>query len=129
MVTGLENSCNLRCGHPTRSPSCKNWSGGVLYNALGSHFTENHLFCPIWVLIKWKIHFLFSNSKKPSYKSCRHWKDAHLCQKWGQYSKVCYRACTNQAQLGRKPSEVLLGAIFSEEFFSEMLICHVLYFF
>jgi hypothetical protein len=50
-------------------------------------------------------------------------------KKWGQYSKVCYRACINQAQLGRKSSEVLFGAIFYEEFFSKMLVCHVLYFF
>jgi hypothetical protein len=129
MAAGRENSWNPRSCLLTRSPICENWSGGVMHTALGSHFTENHLFCPFWVLIKWKIHFLCSISKKPSYKSCRHWKDAHLCQKWGQYSKVCYRACINQAQLGRKPSEVLFGAIFCVEFFSEMLVCHVLYFF
>jgi hypothetical protein len=76
---------------------------------------------------KWKIHFLNGKSKNPSYKSCWQWKDAHHCQKWGQDSKVCYITCTNQAQLGRKPSEVLLGGIFCEEFFYNTLVCHVWY--
>jgi hypothetical protein len=42
---------------------CENWSGGVMHNALGSHFTENHPFCPFWVLIKWKIHFFVAAQK------------------------------------------------------------------
>jgi hypothetical protein len=37
-------------------------------------------------------------------------------KKLGQDSKVCYRTCTNLAQLGRKPSEVLLGGIFLKSF-------------
>jgi hypothetical protein len=47
----------------------------------------------------------------------------------GQDSKVCYRTCTNLAQVGRKPSEILLGGMFCEEFFYETLVCHVWYFF
>jgi hypothetical protein len=58
-----------------------------------------------------------------------HWKDAQPCQKWDQDSKVCYGTCTNLAQLGRKPSGVLLGAIFCEEFFYEIFECYVWYFF
>jgi hypothetical protein len=58
-------------------------------------------------------------SKKPSYKSCSPWIDPHLCQKWGQYSKVCNGTWTNHGQFGRKPSEVPLGAIFCEEFSME----------
>jgi hypothetical protein len=116
MDAGWENSWNPGSGHPTRSPTCENWSGGILYNVLGSHFIKNHLFCPFWPLIKCKIYFLCVNLKNPSYKSCRQWKDAHHYQKWGQDSKFYYRTCTNQAQLGRKPSEVLLGAIFVERF-------------
>jgi hypothetical protein len=46
----------------------------------------------------------------------------------GQGSNFCYKTCTNQAQLGRKPSEVLLGGIFCEEFFYETLVLHVWYF-
>jgi hypothetical protein len=82
---------------------------------LGTNKIENPLFM-------WQV------KKKPSYKSCRHWKDAQPCQKWDQDSKVCYGTWTNLAQLGRKPSGVLLGAIFCEEFFYETLECHVWYF-
>jgi hypothetical protein len=95
MAAGQENSWNLGSCLPTRFPTRENWSGGILYNALGSHFTKKHLFCPFWPLMKWKIHFLGGKSKNPSYKSCRLWKDAHLCQKWGEDSKVCYRTCAN----------------------------------
>jgi hypothetical protein len=42
---------------------CENWSGGVMHTALGSHSTENHLFCPFWVLIKWKIPFSVATQK------------------------------------------------------------------
>jgi hypothetical protein len=77
---------------------------------------------------KKKIHFININSRNSSYESCWQWKDAHHCQKWAQDSKVCYRTCTNLAQLGRKPSEVLLAGIFCEEFFYEILVCHVWYF-
>jgi hypothetical protein len=69
--------------------------------------------------------FLCGKSKNPSYKSCRPWKDAHLCQKWDQDSKVFYETCKNHGQLGKKPSELLLGAIFCEEFFSEILLYNV----
>jgi hypothetical protein len=72
--------------------------------------------------------FFNGNSKNPSYKSCWQWKDAHHYQKWGQDSEVRYRTCTNQAQLARIPSEVLLGGIFCEVFFYETLVCHVWYF-
>jgi hypothetical protein len=64
MAAGRENSRNPGSGHPTRSPICENWSGGVMHNALGSHFTKNQLFCPFWQLIKCKIHFL-CQLKKP----------------------------------------------------------------
>jgi hypothetical protein len=50
------------------------------------------------------------------------------CKKWGQDSKVCYGTCPNHGQLGTKPSEVLLGVIFCEDFFSETLVCQVWYF-
>jgi hypothetical protein len=113
---------------PKRSPICENWSGGFMLTDLGSHLTKNHMFCPFWTLIKWKIHFINENSKNSSYESCWQWKDAHHCQKWGQDSKVYYRTYTNLAQLGRKPSEVLLGGIFCEEFYYETLVCHVWYF-
>jgi hypothetical protein len=43
---------------------CENWSGGVLHNALGSHFTKNHPFCPFWVLIKWKNPFFCVTTQK-----------------------------------------------------------------
>jgi hypothetical protein len=43
-------------------------------------------------------------------------------------SKVCYGTCTNHGHLARKPSELLLGAIFCEEFFSVTLVCQVWYF-
>jgi hypothetical protein len=56
--------------------------------------------------------FFMWQVKNPSFKSCWEWKDAHLCKKWGKYSKFWYENCTNQAQLGRKPSEILLSAIF-----------------
>jgi hypothetical protein len=49
-------------------------------------------------------------------------------KKWSQDSKVCYITCTNKGPLGRKLSEVLLGASFCEEYFFEMLVCHVWYF-
>jgi hypothetical protein len=99
-----------------------------MHTDLGSHFTKNHLFCPFSTLKKWKIHFINGKLKNPSYKSFWKWKDAHHCQKWDQDSKVCYRSCTNLSQLGRKPSEVLLGGIFCEEFFYEILVCHLWYF-
>jgi hypothetical protein len=69
--------------------------------------------------------FLCGKSKNPSYESCRTWKDANFHQKYGQYSKVFYETCTNHDHLGRKPSELVLGAIFCEEFLSEPLVCHV----
>jgi hypothetical protein len=46
MAACCDNSSNLGSGLPTRSPSHENWSGGVLHNILGSHFTKNHPFCP-----------------------------------------------------------------------------------
>jgi hypothetical protein len=87
-----------------------------MYNALGSHFTKNPPVLPFLGTHKMENPFLYGNSKKPSYKSCRHRKDAHLCQKQGQYLKVFYEACINQAHLGRKPSKVLFGAIFVKSF-------------
>jgi hypothetical protein len=63
MAADRENSRNPRSGHPTRSPICENWSGGVMHNALGSHFTKKHMFCPFWPLIKCKIHFFVSTQK------------------------------------------------------------------
>jgi hypothetical protein len=61
--------------------------------------------------------FMWQVKKIPGYKSCRPWNDAHLYKKWGQNSKVCCETCTNHGQKGRKPSELLLGAIFCGEFF------------
>jgi hypothetical protein len=84
---------------------------------------------PILATNKMENPFFNGNSKNPSYDSCWQWKYAHHCQKWGQDSNFCYRTCTNQAQLGRKPSEVLLGGIFCEEFFYETLVLHVWYFY
>jgi hypothetical protein len=46
MAAGRDNSSNLGSGLPTRSPSRENLSGGIMHNALGSHFTKNHPFCP-----------------------------------------------------------------------------------
>jgi hypothetical protein len=69
-----------------------------------------------------EIHFFNGKLKNASYKSCWPWKDAHLCQKWGQNLKVFFKTCTNHDQLGRKPSEVPLGAIFCKQFFYEILI-------
>jgi hypothetical protein len=96
-------------------------------NALGSHFTKTHVL-PILATKKIENPFFKWQVKKPSYKSCWQWNDAHHCQKWGQDSKVCYITCTNQAQLVRKPSEILLGDIFCEEFFYNTLVYHVWYF-
>jgi hypothetical protein len=84
MAAYRDNSSYLGSSLPTRSPNCENWSGGVLHNDLGSHFTKNQLFCQFWTLKKWKIHFINRNSKHPIYESCWQWKDAHHCQKWGQ---------------------------------------------
>jgi hypothetical protein len=72
--------------------------------------------------------FPMESQKNPSYKSCWPWKDAHLCKKWGQNSKNFFKTCTNHGPLGRKPGEVLLGAIFCKDFFYEILICYVWYF-
>jgi hypothetical protein len=52
MVVGRYNSSNPRSGHPLRSPTRENWSGGVLHAALGGHFTKNHSFYPFQALIK-----------------------------------------------------------------------------
>jgi hypothetical protein len=121
------NSSNLGSGIPTRFPTHENWNGGILHMALRSHFTKT----PVLAFLgtnKIENPFLCGKTKIPSYKSRWPWKYAQPCQKWDQDSKDCYGTCTNHGQLGRKPSEVLFGGIFCEEFFSETLVCHVWYF-
>jgi hypothetical protein len=88
MATRRENSRNFRSGHPTRSPTHKNWSGGVMYN---SHVGTSQKITCFALLVTNKIgkSIFMWQLQNPSYESCWHWKDAHVYQKWGQYLKVC----------------------------------------
>jgi hypothetical protein len=46
MAIGRDNSSKLGSGLTTTSSTHENCSGGVLHNALGSHFTKNTHFVP-----------------------------------------------------------------------------------
>jgi hypothetical protein len=53
----------------------------------------------------------------------------HISTKNGvKIQKFAMKLAETMVTWGRKPSELLLGAIFCEEFFSETLVCHVWYF-
>ena len=58
-----DKSLQVGSGHPSRSTTCENWSGGSVQLIFGSHFTKNHSVCPIRAQIKMKIIFCAQKQK------------------------------------------------------------------
>jgi hypothetical protein len=65
MAVGQDNSLNLGYGFPIRCPNRENWSGGVLHNFLGSHFTKKPPILPLFGSNKIENPILMWQVKKP----------------------------------------------------------------
>jgi hypothetical protein len=96
-----------------------------MHNALGSHFTKKHMFCPFWPLIKCKIHFCVSTQKTLVTKDVGNGKMHITAKNRVNIQKNSIELAQTMVIWVEKPSEVLLGGIFCEEFLYETLVWHV----
>jgi hypothetical protein len=104
--------CKNKHGASKIIDTFETYHGGVMYNALGSHFTKNHLFCPFWSLIKWKIYFLCG--KKSLVTKVVGIGNIHISAENGVNIRKFAMKLAKTRLNWVKQSEVLLGAIFCE---------------
>jgi hypothetical protein len=94
-----------------------------MHDVPGSHF-KKHLFCPFRPTIKLKIYFYVASQKSLVTKIIG-LGNMHISGKNGFNIQQFSMEVSKIMVAWYKPSELLLGGIFCEEFFYETLVCHV----